>query len=196
MIYVSILASLALICSSTHEEPQMLTDKESLQLVKLLGKMERPYPPNVFYALCRNTITCPVDIAALTQSGKVLLFRRPSTDPFFANLWALPGSVQVFPDSIQDVLDRLLLKGELAGVVHTEPVFVFNGSAKYGQGKNECSRGQEETRVHIVRVEEKGYCGPGKFFPLDKIPEDTCGHHRGNLAELHKRFLQHTLPGC
>lgn len=173
----------------------MLTNKEALRLVELLGKMERPYPQHVFNALCRNTITCPVDIAALTRNGKVLLFRRSSTDPFFANLWALPGTVQLFGDSIEDALDRLLFKDELAGIRHTKPVFVFIGSAKYGMLKDECRRGQEETRVHIVWVKEKGYCGPGKFFPLNKIPEDTHGPQRLKyLPELHRRFLLHTLP--
>lgn len=173
----------------------MLTETESGELIRLLDKMERPYPQDLFFAICRNTIACPVDIAALTCDGKVLLFRRPASDPFFAGLWALPGTVQLPGDSIEDALDRLLHKEELTGVSHTSPAFVFNGSAKYGVGPNESHRGQEESRVHMVWVNENDYSGEGRFFPLNKIPEDTYGPHRAKyLPELWKRFCLGALP--
>lgn len=163
-----------------------LTEQEEKVLIGLLAKMERPYSEKLFQAICAYTLAGSVEVAPLTPGAKVLLFRRPPTDPFFANQWHIPGTMQLPGDTVQDALTRILEKEELRDIRHSEPQFLSYYEVRRGSGVGENPRGQERSLVFTVWVNEKDP-GIGTFFPLGNLPADTLSHHKTGLLPMVRR---------
>jgi ADP-ribose pyrophosphatase YjhB (NUDIX family) len=167
-----------------------LSRKETAHLVALLGEIERPYPQDLFHALCAATITCPVEIIPLTRAGKVLLTRRPPHDPWFANLWHTPGTIQLPGDTISGAIARVI-RDELNNVHCSAPEYLGYGDIMKGDGPDENPRGQERPLLFVIWVEEDDYLGDGSFFSLDSLPEEILPHHKNIFLPLvRKQFFE------
>ena len=164
-----------------------LTGQEARQLVRLVGKMNYPYRESVFRALCRYLIGNPVEFILLTRDGKVRLERRKHSDPFFANQWACPGSMQWFGQMVPGVQARIL-KRELGGMTCSAPEFFDWEDIPYGTGEGQNPRGQERTLHFIVWVSEDA-SGKGEFFDLYNLPEDLISFHRPRLERVREKFF-------
>lgn len=166
-----------------------LTPDETESLVELLEKMERPYPEELFLALCANVIMCPVEIIPLTREGKVLLLRRPSTDPWFSNLWHTPGSLQLKGDTITSTQQRII-ENELQGLDCSALEFFGYEDVMRGSGEAENPRGQERPLIFVAWVKEESYQGDGRFFPIAELPDDTLSMHKnGFLPKIRARYF-------
>ncbi len=147
-----------------------LTKKELDILVGLLSKVERPYPEKLFQALCAYTLTAPVEIIPITRNGKVLLFRRSPIDPVFANMWHIPGSIQLKGDTVRTTLSRIFNQ-ELKRVVASAPKFIGFDDIMKGTGPKENRRGQERPLIFRVWVKEKKLQRKWKIFFFKQITE-------------------------
>lgn len=165
-----------------------LTEQEEKTLIGLLAKMERPYPEKLFQAICAYTLTGSVEVVPVTRSGKVLMFRRPPTDPFFANQWHTPGTVQLPGDTVHDALGRIVGKEELGDIRHSAPEFLHYYEVKKGSRVGENPRGQERSLAFTVTVNEKDP-GTGTFFPIENPTADTISHHKEGLLPMVRKRL-------
>lgn len=126
---------------------------------------------------------------SLNTGGKVLLLRRPPTDPRFPNLWHMPGSLQLKRDTIGITIDRII-KEELNNVVCSDIDFLGYADVMHGTGFTENRRGQERPLLFTTWVKEEDYKGEGKFFPLSEIPGDIIPHHKYSFLPLvRKKFF-------
>ena len=160
-----------------------LSQEETGRLIELLAKMERPYSEELFQALCASVIMSPIEVVPLTREGKVLLIQRPPDDPKFANLWHSPGSLQLKGDTVQTTFNRVIVE-ELQGVEYSAPEYIGFEDVMHGTGPKENPRGQERPLVFVVWVKEEGYAGPGRFFPLNSLPENIITNHKNLLLPL------------
>jgi len=165
-----------------------LTEQEEKVLIGLLAKMERPYSEKLFQAICAHTLTGSVEVAPVSRSGKVLMFRRRPTDPFFPRQWHIPGTVQFPGDTVNDALTRIIEKEELRDIRHSDPQFVNYYEVRKGSGVGENPRGQERSLVFTVSVNERDP-GTGTFFPLADLPTDAISHHKAGLLPMVRKRL-------
>lgn len=170
-----------------------LSEQEAMTLVTILGKLKRPYREEVFQAIVSAFIMCPVELVALTRSGRVLMQRRPASDPHFANLWHTTGTVMLKGDTIESALMRIIER-ELANVPHESPIPRGYVEVPHGGDASSCPRGQELALVFTCIVDEETYKrsgGEGEFFALDQIPTDTVKHHKAILLPYIRAQCQH-----
>ena len=88
-----------------------LNESETLELVRLLGKLEWPVGKKVFHALMRCVVSVPLELVVFGEGGHVLLIDRKDEE---FNGWHMPGTVMRDSDSVSSALERLL-QNELGG---------------------------------------------------------------------------------
>ncbi len=167
-----------------------LSAAEENQLARLLDRVQWPLPKPVFEALMRKSISVPIELGVFAHSDDsilhVLMVQRPADDIEFPPLaWHMPGTVIRDTDTIESAMARLM-EGEVGGRVSTPE----------SCGIKEVERGADHPRHAISLLyctwlkghgHVEAYDGPGKFFPVNKLPETTLPHHIVLLREMLKR---------
>lgn len=165
----------------------MLTAEETDQLVSLLKKLTWPLDSRVFGALLNKTVSVPIELAVLNDKNEVLMFYRKD-DEYDGN--HMPGSVLRDTDTIEDVLERLR-KGEVVGGNVTSPICIGLAEISKGSGSGQNPTRHEISLIYLCRLVGE-YRGSGKFYPLEKLPEDTLSHHRVLVGRV-KRYLSRPI---
>lgn len=162
-----------------------MSDSEIGQLVDLLKKLPAGYLPTpVFFQISRLTVLTAAEMVTVRTSPagelEVLLTRRPADDPYFANLWHIPGSIYIPGDTMQSRPEAVIETELPRTVVTSEPILINNSILRdYG-------RGPIMERVYLVHATESA---DGQFFPVDRLPKDLLnGHDR--LIKLVVRYLR------
>jgi hypothetical protein len=161
------------------------TPEEIAQAVKVLEKLKPGFLPfELFNEVARLVTTPTIELAPLRtrEDGKVEVFmtQRPGDDPFWPSEWHVPGTVIRSTDEEGDFSTAMqrLKDSELMHSLQmkTDPVFVGH---EFWQVK----RGRELPFQHYVEVSPvEGVELPGKFFPVDELPDTTIDHHRKVIA--------------
>ncbi len=172
----------------------MLTQSESEQLVGLIDKLEWPVPPNVFFALASKTILPSVDLALVRRGfwlkrPKILLTRRPASDPYFAGLWHIPGGIIIPGETALSTIEKRVLKPDVGITLSREPEFVMGRDILMGPpGSNTSPRGQEAYRLFQYVLRYRDPAVPvdetKKFYRLDEIPDAFVEHQRPSIEKL------------
>ena len=169
---------------------------EITELVRLLDKMawspNNNVPPEAFFAICRTTVLPCVDLALIrVRSGscEVMLTKRPSHDPFFANLWHIPGGVVVPGATALTTIRERVMRPDFGTLLIREPTFVMERDILKGPPDREHSpRGQEVYRLFQYVLEpseaEPSENDMRKFFPLDAVPDELIAHQVPNIEKL------------
>lgn len=170
----------------------MLTNKENLELIYLLNKIEWPVTPDLFDAICNNLSVNPIDLAVLREGdegSEVFLIYRE--DNFFKG-WHFPGSVILPGHTIKSVLKDIV--GREMGISAEGFAFDLVGVHQFMKGNNigECPRGQEVDLFHVlfldrgtkIEIDENR-----KFFPISKFPDDILSHHKVLFSSI-KKYLK------
>ncbi|OHA18446.1 MAG: hypothetical protein A2664_00690 [Candidatus Taylorbacteria bacterium RIFCSPHIGHO2_01_FULL_46_22b] len=170
-----------------------LSPKEVRICAQLLARAEFPLPQALFDAWVENLPHVAIELAVLreceqekkTPVVEIFLTRRPSTDPFWPNMWHMPGTILRQNERVSRALGRLI-NTEL-GLLSTnfEPacfrkVFEFVRGHRF----NESARGHEIGLLHILKIPSNCACTGGKFFSLKHLPQDIIPFHRLMTLEL------------
>lgn len=174
----------------------MLTQEQAAQLVLLLDLMEwspsNNVPLEVFLALNRNTVFPGIDLALIRHRAavpEVFLTQRPSNDPYFANMWHLPGAIVVPGATAETTIEVRVLWPDIGISLSGTPDFLMVRDILKGPpGPNHSPRGQEVYRLYqyVLRDEDKEEVETEtrKFFPLDQIPEPFIAHQLPSIEKL------------
>jgi ADP-ribose pyrophosphatase YjhB (NUDIX family) len=149
-----------------------LTIEEAETLVKLLGKMEWPLPPKVFSAIIGKIVSIPIELVVLDSANRVLMTYREDRE---YKGWHLPGTVLREPETVLGALERLKT-GELRGTEISTPVNIGWVEIPKGDGRGENPTRHEISLVFVARLASK-YCGQGKFFDIDNLPQALSHHY-------------------
>lgn len=156
--------------------------------VALLGKLEWPVPPDVFYALAAKIILPTADLAIIEKRkgrAEVLLTKRPPSDPFFAGLWHLPGAIIMPGETALSTIEKRVLKPDVGISLPREPQFVLSRDILMGPaGEDTSPRGQEAYRLfeYVLRAEDPN-------MPVDGAESMLCP-----LDEMPSAFVRHQMP--
>ncbi len=159
----------------------------------LLGKLEWPVPPDIFYALARKTVLPSVDLAIIQKGGgraEVLLTKRPRSDPFFAGLWHIPGAIILPGETALSTLEKRVLKPDVGVSLTGEPEFLLARDILMGPaGRDSSPRGQEAYRLfqHVLRLDDPAVLVDGverMFCPLDQLPDAFVRHQAPSVEHL------------
>lgn len=170
----------------------MLTNKENLELIYLLNKIEWPVTPDLFDAICNNLSVNPIDLAVLREGDEgpeiFLIYRE---DNFFKG-WHFPGSV-ILPGrtvsfALKDIVEREI------GTSTEGLTFEFVGFHQFMKGGSfgECPRGQEVDLFHVLFLDRETKIETDesrKFFPISKFPDDILSHHKVLFSSI-KKYLE------
>lgn len=147
----------------------------------------------VFFALCNSVLVCSVELMCLTDSGKILLIKRPISDKYYSNQWHSPGTIFMKGENIKVCIKRVrnveLKQFRKLG----DPVFMGVQEIEYGEsGGKKDPRQQVISLLYIQKVQERDDMdnSKSKFFKLDKIPKNTIGTHKKLLLPFLKSFLK------
>ncbi|GEM_PF-2803720 len=187
-----------------------LDEKETLELVRLLGKLEEPLDQRVLEALMRNvasvpmlvrvlrmlewplhplvfgalmqvTVSVPIELCVLDAEERVLTFyRRDEYDGHH-----MPGTVLRNNETVRQAVKRLIRTEVVGGTVtHLKNIGWVEISKGDGRGKNPTRH--EISLLFLCRLQGK-YRGKGGIFsPLNRLPKDMLGHHRVLVSKSRK----------
>lgn len=141
---------------------------------------KKPYGTELFNALARVTVSIAIEAVCFrsnsyTKRLEVYLTQRSQDDIAYPGQWHCPGSVLWPGETVEDVFERLRM-GEFGGNP-LSPRFVANVN-----NPSE-ARGHFFSVVYLCDLKQKwGLIGSkGKWFPVDKIPENTVKGHRKRI---------------
>ncbi|MDP3996374.1 MAG: NUDIX domain-containing protein [bacterium] len=160
----------------------MLTKGEEAELAKLIEKMEWPLPHDVFHALVKKIITVPVELAVFDKGmGRILLHYRE--DEEFKG-WHMPGTV---------VRDNEDVKGAIQRLLTDELELEDNSSVTWPENHGWLEVKRKIGVRHLISLlfscrMVKDYGGPGDFFEVNRLPNDTLKHHRVLVKEILARM--------
>lgn len=172
--------------------PNHLTREEADELAQLLDKARWPLPINVFYAILRKTIAVAVELAVLRHSStgfEILLTQRPPEDPYYANMWHLPGKI-VQPGKTKIETLRSLLREEVA--TELEKISSSRVPQRYEYENPNGKRGPVIQYLHSLELtyEEAAVVTVGGFFPLNRLPEPLVASHIHLITWLRQQYPQ------
>lgn len=176
------------------------TDEKIIEGLKLLREQResgKKLSQEVFDHFCGTVVTTPVEIVAVTGSGKVLMIKRAATDTFFPNMWHTTGSIQLPRETMKKTIDRVLNK-ELADFKKIgELRFVGVLENNMGPGDFECTREQERSVVFVQEVEERQDVDTNfiNFFAFDSLPVESIPFHIKKLIPKVVNFLKDGIVG-
>ena len=145
-----------------------ISKSEIKTLVNLLGKLEPGYlPTDIFYAVLRLVVTPTYLAVPLYDNGKKLqvqLIKRGMSDPHWAGLLHLPGTVIIATDkTIEDTYSRLI-KNEISdSKIKIGPIYA-------GYVFDTIPRGREVSIINYVLLEEAPR--NGKLYDVDNLPKN------------------------
>lgn len=149
-----------------------LTVSEIKELVRLLKKVRLPAPYPVFIALCKSVPMIAVDLAFISDDGRVFLTHRK--DEFYEG-WHIPGSILTTGESVKHAIKRVARK-EL-GIDSLKSEFVnhiyYNDIRESGISL-------------LFAVSSKSEPKGGKYFSLNKIPKNFINDQMGVMDALKK----------
>ncbi len=156
--------------------------------------LEFPLSQKVFEMWAARTITCPDEFCILdSMRQRILLAKRPESDPFYAGMWHVTGGVMLPGQLPGDVWERLRTspKYGLAELDLSEPKLIgVIDTLHAAQSEGGSPRGAERNKIHVVkcrnlRLPEVPGC---KWFPLSELPltgtEALIGHHQRYIREI------------
>jgi hypothetical protein len=151
------------------------------------------HPLEIFYAICRTTMRPVVELVIFSPNkDKVLLTERPEDDPFFPDMWHLPGVVVVpsdvkgrYPDAQDNAALRVIDELEGTKVTPLQPL-----SPKWiHQGAKISRRGAGMAVFYggLLMDEEPAI---GKMFDIDGgLPASLVEEHGPQLLKVAQRAM-------
>lgn len=170
----------------------MLTSTEDQQFAKLLEKAEWPLSRETFFAFCAMNIVASLDLALIRRrnaSVEVLLTLRPSDDPFFGDLWHIPGGVIMPGETALSTMEKRVMQSEVGVNLLRAPEFLMARDILMGPPSlNTSPRGQEAFRLFQYVLQECDaeieVSETKRFFRLDEIPASFVHHQLPNIDWL------------
>lgn len=170
----------------------MLTQEENQELVFLLGKLTWPVSLEVFYALAERGILASADLALIRKRDpvpEILLTKRPPSDPFFAELWHIPGGIIIPGETAISTIEKRVLKPDVGISLSGEPKFLMARDILMGPpGPDTSPRGQEAYRLfqYVLQDGDLEVCvdETKRFCRLDQIPEAFVEHQWPSIDRL------------
>ena len=142
------------------------------------------HPIEIFHAICHTTVRPIVELVVFTPNkDKVLLTQRPDDDPYFPNMWHLPGVIVVtsdvegrYPDAFDNAALRALdeLKGTRVTPLHPLSTKWVNQGAKISRRGG----GAAMFYAGLLLDEEPAV---GKMFDIGDLPEPLVEEHGSGL---------------
>lgn len=144
------------------------------------------HPSAIFHAISRTTVRPTVELAIFTpDKDRVLLTRRAPDDPYFPDMWHLPGVMVVTADIMgeyENANDNAALRAieelegtKITGLMPLSPKWVRQG-ARLGP------RGGEEPWVYGgLSLDDKPVIG--EMFEVEELPEPIYGYHPQLIME-------------
>ncbi len=156
-----------------------LTVTESVLLAELMEKSEFPLPAQAFFAWIHNFYVNSTELAIVRTVGgrkEIFLNQRPANDPFYANMWHMPGVICLPGKTFREMVAIGLMReiGEAcAKSIDIPKTFVMHWDNIEGL------RGHTNQFLYLIELtEEQGRVAEGgKFFPLDTIPTPLVPEH-------------------
>lgn len=151
---------------------------ENKNLIDLINKLDAFLPEQVFYALSKKVVMTSIECVVLKGGDdhrEVLLTKRSSKDPFFPNLWHLPGAMLRPSDkSYDDALHRIAqeeLDTEISKTIFSRIVF-----------DSIDVRGPINRIAFICKLKNESKVG--SYYKLSDLPKDLVAGHLMLLQEI------------
>ncbi|MEK7629867.1 MAG: hypothetical protein AAB432_00590 [Patescibacteria group bacterium] len=157
----------------------MLVAHEIELLVALLQRVEWPLNPKIFRAFVNIVVSVPIELAVLNERDEILMFYRKDEE-YDGN--HIPGTVLRDNETVSDAIARLR-KSEVVGGNISDPIDIGHIEIVKGNGFGENPTRHEISLVHVSRLMGP-YTGSGKFYLLDRLPEDTLPHHQKLVSKV------------
>lgn len=142
------------------------------------------HPLEIFHAICRTTVRPVVELVIFDlNKEKILLTKRPEDDPYFSDIWHLPGVIVLptdtegrYPDAFDNAALRVIeeLEGTRITPLHPlTPKWIYQGVqiSRRGGGASMFYGG-------LLKDEEPAV---GKMFDVDNLPEPLVEEHNERL---------------
>lgn len=162
---------------------------EERVLIEMLKLLRPPYSQDLFDAYCANFPTIAIERAIFTEEGRIVLLPRSPTDPWFAGMVHIPGSVMLLGEAEETVFSRA---GREIGAGDLPGTFIDRLHFPKGKGPDENLRGQE-TALLFGSVLPAGHTLPTQAvlaYP-GSLPENTIGFHRKLIARAVQWRMRH-----
>jgi hypothetical protein len=169
------------------QEPRYTTEEVNRAADVIRGSFDElgRYPSAIFFAICETALLPTVELI-ITKPGtdKILLTQREKDDPYFANIWHIPGVMVAKGDvngAYEDAIDNAAVRAqeELEGTNITP---LLRLSPRWlEQPPRISNRGGEISTfygAYLVGDEPK----VGQMFDVHELPEPMLENHR-ELAE-------------
>lgn len=161
-----------------------LSEKEQQTLLRLIPRCVSPLPENIFYCVSRTFPMVAIE-AALWRRGKhggieILLTRRPPKDPFWPNLWHIPGTIMRNRERLTHAFRRSM--GEVGLVPKPLPQFVTMLNLRAVR------RGHVVDLIFARRMRSEERPHDGTFFDTTRLPRDVIPEHRRVIRAV-KRYV-------
>lgn len=161
-----------------------LTERQTVLLVELLGKLEWPLDPQVFGALMPKVVSVPIELCVLDDKGRVLTFYRKDSG---YDGHHMPGTVLRNNETVPQALKRLV-QSELVGGEVTDPKNIGWVEIQKGDGPGQNPARHETSLLFLCRIRGRYRGKGGVFSPLNRLPENTLSHHRVLAAKFRKHL--------
>jgi len=155
-----------------------LTKEEIEQFRTVSDKMKFPIPIEAFFAWCRNFYVNSTELAILRKTGserEIFLNLRPSNDPYYANMWHIPGTVCLPRKTLAETV-RNCITSEIGGGL--PDTLIPETFVKHWDNTDE-TRGHTNQFLYVIDLpENETYkLEGGQFFPLDNLPTPMLKSH-------------------
>lgn len=156
-----------------------LTIQETKKLTSLLERVTYPLPPELFYFIAGAFPMVAVETVAWrlprSRGGiEVLLSRRPPLDPFWPNLWHVPGTIVRNHEEFTAGFRRI--EHEIGAAFSGTPQFVR--AINFSRTK----------RGHVISLvftgQLKNAPSAGTFFPTRDLPRDFIPEQKEIIAAV------------
>lgn len=172
-----------------------LSESEAIILGNLLRKAKFPLPRAAFDGWVENLPHVALELAIIRITKghpEVFMIKRGPDDKFWPNEWNMPGTIVRQNEILYKAYKRLLSSEMfLDGKGSSDAAFIDYCQFPTGGNTNQCRRGHEIGLLHFVLFTGSKLKG-GKFFSIDKLPQNTVPHHRYMVTRL-KKFYQEIL---
>ncbi len=152
---------------------QSFTNKETTELVRLLGKLRWPMPYSIFVALLKSVPIVAVDLAVMPDKNHVLLTYR---DDDFYKGWHIPGSILRYGDTVQSAWRRVANHELGMHISRVDFLTYFNYKDNREEGI---------TLFFVAKPSRKPK--DGTYFALNKIPKEFVQTQLPEIVLLKKR---------